>query len=219
MALPTGPGPSWAALVEALVSTRTDHATARFDEVLAAAEAEGVIDGPTARSLRWWQRQSVQAVADHVAAVLPATIERMAAADAEARAAVEAAGRSWSAVLPQPKAAAVGDEPSAGPAGRPGRAEHEPSDPQDPQDRGTFGTVTELPMRTPVEPDGPPEPPHRPGPGFTSSLLLDGGGDPSGRTSVTPPGDNGAPPARLLAGGLTVLGDGPEGPPPQTEVR
>jgi len=38
MALPTGPGPSWADLVAALVSTRTDHATARFDEVLAAAE-------------------------------------------------------------------------------------------------------------------------------------------------------------------------------------
>jgi len=41
MALPTGPGPSWADLVAALVSTRTDHATARFDEVLAAAEAAG----------------------------------------------------------------------------------------------------------------------------------------------------------------------------------
>ena len=135
MALPTGPGPSWADLVTALVSTRTDHATARFDEVLAAAEAAGTIDGPTARTLRWWQRESVRAVTEHVTAVLPATIEQMAAADAAARASLEAAQRSWSAVAPaaQVVAPAVGDD---------GRSHGSSPDPVDHGHDGPLGTVT-----------------------------------------------------------------------------
>ncbi len=205
MALPTGPGPSWADLVTALVSTRTDHATARFDEVLAAAEAAGTIDGPTARTLRWWQRESVRAVTEHVTAVLPATIEQMAAADAAARASLEAAQRSWSAVAPaaQVVAPAVGDD---------GRSHGSSPDPVDHGHDGPLGTVTSLPTRTPVDP---PEPPHRPGPGFTSSLFTERSAD----RPATPSGDSGAPHARLLAGGLTVLGDGQTGPIAPTEDR
>lgn len=201
MALPTGPGPSWADLVAALVSTRTDHATARFDEVLAEAEAAGTIDGPTARTLRWWQRESVRAVVEHVTAAVPATIELMAAADAAARESVEASERSWSAVRPQTQAVApaVGDD---------GRGLGSSPDPTDRSSDGPIGTVTSLPTRGPVDP---PEPPQRPGPGFTSTLFTD--------RSATPPGDSGAPHARLLAGGLTVLGEGLSGPSAPTEDR
>lgn len=204
MALPHGPGSagsSWADLVAALVSTRADHATARFDEVLAAAEEAGTIDGPTARTLRWWQRQSVQAVVEHVESVLPATIAQMAAADAAARASVEAAERSWTAVQPaaQVVAPAVGDD---------ARSHGSAPDPVDHGHDGPLGTVTSLPTRTSVDP---PEPPHRPGPGFTSSLFTE--------RSATPSGDSGAPHARLLAGGLTVLGDGLNGPAAPTEDR
>ena len=202
MALPTGTGPSWDDLVSALVSTRTDHATARFDEVLAAAEAAGTIDGPTARTLRWWQRESVRAVTEHVVEVLPATISRMAAADSAARASVEASERSWSAVRPPAEVQAVA--PAVGEDGRP----HTSPDPADHGHDGPIGTVTSLPTRPSVDP---PEPPQRPGPGFTSTLFTD--------RSATPPGDTGAPHARLLAGGLTVLGDGPGGPSAATEDR
>lgn len=201
MALPTGPGPSWADLVAALVSTRTDHATARFDAVLAEAEAAGTIDGPTARTLRWWQRESVRAVVEHVSAAVPATIEIMAAADAAARESVQASERSWTAVRPhaQAVAPAVGDD---------GRGLGSSPDPVDHGSDGPLGTVTSLPTRGPVDP---PEPPHRPGPGFTSTLFTD--------RSATPPGDSGAPHARLLAGGLTVLGEGLSGPSAPTEDR
>jgi hypothetical protein len=195
MATPTGAGPSWDDLVAALVSTRTDHATARFDEVLAAAEAAGTIDGPTARTLRWWQRESVRSVTEHIVEVLPATIERMAVSDAAARASVEASERAWTAVAPAPQAApvaqAVGDE---------GRSHTAASDPVDHGHDGPIGTVTSLPTRTPLDQ---PEPPHRPGPGFTSTLFAE--------RPTTPPGDTGVPHARLLAGGLTVLADGPIG--------
>lgn len=202
MALPTGTGPSWDDLVAALVSTRTDHATARFDEVLAAAEAAGTIDGPTARTLRWWQRESVRAVTEHVVEVLPATISRMAAADTAARASVVASDRAWSAVRPSAAAEvapAVGDD---------GRAHGSSPDPVDHGHDGPIGTVTSLPTRPVVDP---PDPPQRPGPGFTSTLFTE--------RSTTPPGDTGAPHARLLAGGLTVLGDVPGGPFATTEDR
>lgn len=201
MALPTGPGPSWADLVAAAVSTRTDHATARFDEVLAEAEAAGTIDGPTARTLRWWQRESVRAVAEHVSTVLPGVIELMGEADAAARASVQASESSWNAVRPQAQAVApaVGDD---------GRGLGSVPEPADRGSDGTLGTVTSLPTRPPVDP---PEPPHRPGPGFTSSLFTEG--------SATPPSDTGAPHARLLAGGLTVLGEGLSGPSASTEDR
>ncbi len=200
MAVPDGTGPSWDALVAALVATRTDHATARFDEALAEAEAAGLIDGPTARTLRWWQRESVRAVSDHITEVLPATIARMSASDAAARESVTSSDRAWSAVSPQPAqvvAPAVGDN---------GGHLHSSPEPHDHGHDGPIGTVTTLPTRGPGDQ---PEPPERPGPGFTSSLFTD--------RSATPPGDTGAPPHRLLAGGLTVLGDGPHGPFPLTE--
>jgi hypothetical protein len=201
---PDASGPSWAALVTALVATRTDHATVRFDQVLAEAEAAGLIDGPTARTLRWWQRESVRAVSEHITDVLPDTIARMAASDAAARESVATSARAWNAVSP-PVAA-----PAVAPAVGDDRG-HLGSPPEvaDPGHDRPLGTVTTLPTRAPAGPQSTPdsphshEPPPRPGPGFTSSLFTAG--------SSTPPGDNGAPQARLLAGGLTVLGDGPEG--------
>ena len=202
MAVPDGTGPSWDALVAALVATRTDHATARFDQALAEAEAAGLIDGPTARTLRWWQRESVRAVSDHITEVLPATIARMSASDAAARESVASSDRAWSAVSPQPAQAvapAVGDN-----GGHLGSA----PEPHDHGHDGPIGTVTTLPTRGPSDE---PTPPQRPGPGFTSSLFAE--------RSATPPGDTGAPPHRLLAGGLTVLGDSPSGPFVPTEDR
>lgn len=196
MGVPDGDSPRWDSLVAALVATRTDHATARFDEVLAEAEAAGLVDGPTARTLRWWQRESVRAVAEHVTEVLPATIARMAASDAEARESVATSDRAWSAV----------SSPTAAPAVAPAVGEDRShltstSEVIDTGHDSPLGTVTTLPTRGPAESS---EPPRRPGPGFTSSLFTE--------RSTTPPGDSGAPHARLLAGGLTVLGDSMRGP-------
>jgi hypothetical protein len=60
-----------AALVAALLGVRTDHASAQFDAAIEAALTANRLDVQTARSLRFWQRASVQAVEDYASAVLP----------------------------------------------------------------------------------------------------------------------------------------------------
>jgi len=47
-------------VVLAVVDTRPDPATERFDAELAAAVATGRLDEGTARTLRWWQREAVR---------------------------------------------------------------------------------------------------------------------------------------------------------------
>jgi len=202
----------YAALLSALGGTRRDPATARFDEELAAAEAAGAIDPVVARTLRWWQRESVRAVEDHLQAVLPDVIVGLETADAEAERAVADSAESWAAAsggavgrpLPPPP-----DDPGPVRANPPGPTPVAPStaggSPQGPGDPTT-------PHLRPVDHAGPDagDPP------ATASRLFRSGFVPSEPMApIAPPGgpvaqdspDGGAPPRRLLVAGLTVLPD------------
>jgi hypothetical protein len=91
----------WSDLVGGLLDARTDPATARFDAELAAAVAGGALTDEAAHRLRFWQRASVRALADHVSSVLPVALGALAAArkDAE-RYADEAAATLAAAAEP-----------------------------------------------------------------------------------------------------------------------
>lgn len=66
--------PAYADVVAGLLDATPSTATERFDAELADAVAQG-LDATTARTLRWWQRESARAVRDHATAVLPALME------------------------------------------------------------------------------------------------------------------------------------------------
>ena len=68
---------AYADLVSALVDARSDLATERFDAEIESAVASGQLDEQRARTLRWWQRESVRGVRDHLASVLPAVMEKL----------------------------------------------------------------------------------------------------------------------------------------------
>ena len=151
MALPTGAGPSWDDLVAALVSTRTDHATARFDEVLAAAEAarhDRRSDGAHAALVA--ARERPRRSTEHIVEVLPATIGR------DGRGRRCGSRRPWRratapgrAVLP-PATQATAVAPAVGDDAR----SHGPvPDPVDHGPGGPIGTVTSCrPARLPTRP-------------------------------------------------------------------
>ena len=61
----------WADLIGGLIDARADPATARFDVELADALTAGALSEETATRLRFWQRASVRAVADHARTVFP----------------------------------------------------------------------------------------------------------------------------------------------------
>jgi hypothetical protein len=73
---------AYAEAVAALLDATPDDAMARFDAELAAAVDAGRLDADTARTLRWWQRESVRAVRDHAAVVLPPVISGLVASSA-----------------------------------------------------------------------------------------------------------------------------------------
>ena len=91
----SGRDTAYAALVDALIALRRDPATERFDEYLDYAQTSGRIDAPTARALRWWQRQSVRGVSDHVEDILPSLLVQLEAADQAAVRAVDASEDAW----------------------------------------------------------------------------------------------------------------------------
>jgi hypothetical protein len=82
-------------LVTALLGSRDDSATAAFDEALRSAEASGRIAAITARELQYWQRRSLDAVVDHAAEVIPASLEARHRSDVAAREATAEARMSW----------------------------------------------------------------------------------------------------------------------------
>jgi hypothetical protein len=90
-----GRSTAYADLLSALLALRADPATARFDAELAAAEAAGLVDGSVARTLRWWQRESMRGLADHLAAVLPDLLTELLESDRAAAETVRAAQSSW----------------------------------------------------------------------------------------------------------------------------
>lgn len=81
--------------LEALFAARHDDATARFDTELATAVANGRIDEETARTLRWWQRESVRAARSYLADLLPGVLHADDAAQRRSRAQVDLAAASW----------------------------------------------------------------------------------------------------------------------------
>ena len=209
---------AYASLVTALLGVRLDPATARFDAELAAAEAAGIVDPSVARTLRWWQRESVRGVGEHLAGVLPAVLTSLETAERAALDTVASSAASWTAAtrsvgrhpLPPPgpgpgsgTPADRGAPPGSGPAG----VERRP--PADPGGAPYLRPVDIGPAATPA----PPVPrPLRPG--FAPSS------DTPPTTPPTPPsvvrpdgpvahdsGPGGAPPRRLLVAGLTVLPD------------
>lgn len=81
--------------LEALFAARRDDATQRFDTELAAAVADGRVDEDTARTLRWWQRESVRAARSYLADLLPGVLHADDAAQRRSRAQVDLAAASW----------------------------------------------------------------------------------------------------------------------------
>ena len=100
----------WTDLVGGLIDARADPATARFDAELADAVAAGALAEETATRLRFWQRASVRAVADHARTVLPVALGALGAARREAEEDVEVAAATLEAATAARAAAA---EPAA----------------------------------------------------------------------------------------------------------
>lgn len=77
----------YADLVSGLLGARSDAATGRFDTELDEAVAHGEVSAATARRLRFWQRASLRALADHTRHVLPTALAALedSRRDAEAR--------------------------------------------------------------------------------------------------------------------------------------
>jgi hypothetical protein len=102
----------YTALVAALLGVRTDYASRRFDAEVTAALAANRIDVATARTLRWWQRESVREVEGYAGSVLPTVLA--ARSDAEIAAAIETdnSAASWLQALtigPSPAPEAIGE--------------------------------------------------------------------------------------------------------------
>jgi hypothetical protein len=96
----------WTDLVGGLIDARADPATARFDAELADAVAAGALSEETATRLRFWQRASVRAVADHARTVLPVALGAIDAARREAQEDVEMAAATLDAATAVRAAAA-----------------------------------------------------------------------------------------------------------------
>jgi hypothetical protein len=185
---------AYADLLAAVLAARSDPATARFDAEIAAAEAAGQLDGATARNLRWWQRESVRGLGDHLSVVLPGLLVALIDAERAADQSVADSAASWAAATGagSPRGPGDGSGPDGGGGGR------------DPQGSGDGpeasailapvtsitphlapGSTSEAAPTTPTTPD----PPDLLGPSTT-------------------PADLGAPRQRLLVAGLTVLTEG-----------
>ncbi|MFN8168538.1 MAG: hypothetical protein U0S36_07115 [Candidatus Nanopelagicales bacterium] len=193
---------AYADLLAALLDARSDPATARFDEEVAAAEAAGTLDGATARNLRWWQRESVRGLADHLGEVLPALLVALVDADQRAAQSVADSAASWAAATAGARRGDDGPGEGAGdgPAGGDG-GDDDPSDGPAPRPGGTEATGGSRPVLhevgTRVDPPAGRTGPY-PVPPPSASVQL-----------PAPVGaGTGAPRRRLLVGGLTVLSDG-----------
>jgi hypothetical protein len=96
----------WTDLVGGLIDARADPATARFDAELADAVTAGALSEETATRLKFWQRASIRAVADHARTVLPVALGALDAARREAEEDVEVAAGTLEAATAVRAAAA-----------------------------------------------------------------------------------------------------------------
>ena len=231
-------------LLSALLALHSDPATARFDAELAAAEAGGSLDGTTSRTLQWWQRQSLRGVADHLSAVLPDLLDRLAAADETARASVESASSAGSSAIAAPTSATlivgVPEPPDSGPG--PGSGPHlRPVEDLHPVDRAAAPqSTTRLSPFVPASPTSLSRvSPPTLRPGFapaapTAAVPFQSPAAQSGRESaegddtdlrdepndaVSRTGHIGAPPRRLLVAGLTVVNEPVHSEPPNDSTE
>ena len=113
---------AYADLVSAVLDLRNPASTQDFDAAIAAAVADGRLAEPLARELRWLQRQSLRAVVEHAAQVLPATLVALEAGAPQAaspRRAAEEFAAPGDEAEPQPdpnqQAQAESAEPSPAP--------------------------------------------------------------------------------------------------------
>ncbi len=198
---------AYADLLAAVLAARSDPATQRFDAEIAAAEAAGDLAGATARSLRWWQRESVRAVGDHLAEVLPGLLAALVEAERATHEAVAESEASWRA------ATAGSSAPTAPPAGQHlwgsehGTALTGPVVPGEPGGSGGSGAPgrhTDPRPGATITPITSHVPPSSTAPATTTPSQP--GTDPT--RPPTPSASSGAPRQRLLVAGLTVLSDG-----------
>lgn len=184
---------AYADLLAALLAARSDPATARFDAEIAAAEAAGTLDGATARTLRWWQRESMRGLADHLGEVLPGLLVALVDAERAADQAVADSAAAWAGATGGHPDDGPDDGPHGGPpggGGGGGGGAEPPAPGRTPGGPGLHEVVTALAPRH----DGPHavhEPP-------VTDLRH--------RSSTS--ASTGAPRQRLLVAGLTVLSDG-----------
>jgi hypothetical protein len=68
---------AYAEIVVAVADARRDPATESFDGLVEEAVARGELDPQLGRTLRWWQRESVRGVRDHLAVALPPLFEAL----------------------------------------------------------------------------------------------------------------------------------------------
>ena len=188
---------AYADLLAALLAVRPDPATARFDHELMAAEARGEIDPATARTLRWWQRESLRGLSDHLSAVLPHLLDDLAAAQSAASEAVEESAAAWSSASAATERAVNGPDPSGPPGSHLRPVDDGP---------GPFRPGPDLSGSSPTEPPVGPPPPRLLRPGFAPPDP-----DPSAQLAPGSPAqvDPGAPRPRLLVSGITVRSDDP----------
>jgi hypothetical protein len=187
----------YADLLAALLAVRSDPATERFDAELARAEAQGLVDAATARTLRWWQRESLRGLADHLGHVLPHLLDDLARAQEEAADAVSDSASSWSqASASSERAAAVAPEPIPGGSHlRPveDSASRHPSNPA-----GSLPTGLAPSVASGHQDPQPPSLPSAP------RLLRPGFAPPDRDPSSLRPPTSGASRPRLLVSGVTV---------------
>lgn len=101
---------AYAELVAAVLALRADPASERFDALLAELTAAGLLDPATARELRWWQRESVRAVGDHLVETVPASLVALDQARGAALDATAMAEQAWhQAAPPRPHAPSPDD--------------------------------------------------------------------------------------------------------------
>lgn len=106
---------AYAEAIAALLDATPGGALRDFDAALVDAQHAGLLDPETARQLRWLQRESVRAVRDHAAAVLPSLITGLIAShSADAATAIQdthptANAGTHAALEPRPGAAEQGD--------------------------------------------------------------------------------------------------------------
>lgn len=99
---------AYADLVAALLGQRPDPTSDRFDAELDRAVQSGRLDAATARTLRWWQRRSVQAALDYAEEVIPDALASRDDATARARNDVSEAAASWGRATERPRS--TGDD-------------------------------------------------------------------------------------------------------------